>query len=502
MYSIKSVYLIFFSWWKSDFIYKLNTKISNKLFAKYLHSPLSFYYYKNSAQFIRNIFTETRIINYGTDAFLRLAVELLAILIITIVLFTIEPKATSIIFIIFCLFGIIFNQYFTKKIKRWGYNKQQFTAKIFQHLQQGFGSIKDVLLRGNQDYFKKKFDTNIVGVNNTSKYLMFIGEIPKNALEAIAVFLICILVLLSLNDLKDINSIIPVIGVFGAAALRVVPGVSRIIAIKQQIDSATPSVELLFNELKLTVEKNNFEINKNYNKEKIIFNNQIDIQKISYRYPNSKEDIIKNLSFRIKKNDCICFVGGSGIGKTTFIDIISGLIEPQYGKILSDGKNVFDNIENWKKLIGYVPQSVYLTDDTIKENILFGIDNKNINHENLERAVDYAQLNNFVKDLPEGLNYKVGEKGLSLSGGQIQRIGIARSLYTNPQILICDEITSALDRKTSEHLISCLNSLVGKITIIFISHSNAVINNANKIYSFEKGTDQETILVEKNKNDF
>lgn len=502
MYSLKSAYLIFFSWWKSNFIHKLNTNISNKLFMKYLHSPLSFFYYKNSAQFIRNIFTETRLLNLCTDAFLKLKVELLAILIIIFVCFIIEPRATSIIFIIFGLFGIIFNKYFSKKIKNWGYSKQQYTGKIFQNLQQGFGSIKDILLRGNQEYFQSKFNENIVGVNNRSRSLMFVGEIPKNALETIAVFLICFLILISINDLKDINSIIPVVGVFGAAALRIVPGVNRLISIKQNIDSATPSVNLLFNELKLPKEEKNSVIEKNYNKEKIIFNNQIDIKKISFKYPNSKENVIKNLSFTIKKNDCICFVGGSGIGKTTFIDIISGLITPQSGEILADGKNIFKNIENWKKLIGYIPQSIYLTDDTIKENILFGVEEKNIDQTNLSNAINHSQLNNLIKDLPEGLEYRVGEKGSSLSGGQIQRIGIARSLYTNPQILICDEITSSLDRKTSENLMNCLNSLVGKITIIFISHSNSVIKNANKIYSFEKGSNQETLLVEQNKNTF
>ena len=255
-----------------------------------------------------------------------------------------------------------------------------------------------------------------------------------------------------------------------------------------------PSIDLLYNDLKI----NNFSSikkgNENSNiRNKIVFEKEIEFKNITYRYPNSKTDVIKNLNFKIKKNDFICIYGGSGKGKTTFVDILSGLLEPNSGKILVDGREIKNNLDKWRTNIAYVPQSVYLFDDTIKNNILFQ-SSKSFDQNKLNYAIQSSQLQTFVNRQKDGLNYKVGDSGAKLSGGQIQRVGIARSLYLSPNILICDEITSSLDKQTESNIVSCLKSLSDKITIIFVTHRPSIFEDKIPTYLLDNDSEKNSVL--------
>ncbi len=503
VYFFKTIYLIFFSWWKSNFIFKMNNDISNRLFNKYIYSPYSYFFNRNSSEFIRNIYEESRYINQSIDGFFKMIIEIFSTLIILIVLLTIQFKITFFMIIFFGVFALTFNFIFSKKIKQWGFKKQNFVAKIFQNMQQSFGSIKEIILRGNQRYFSSQFMTILFNLNTQAKKLMFISEIPKNALETMAVILVCFVIFFSLQTTINLNELAPIIGLFGAAALRIIPAFNRIIANKQIIDSCYPSVNLVYEEIKDNKDySHKIENNENENKE-YKFENEIELQDIFYKYPEADSYVLQDLNLKIKKNECICIVGDSGSGKTTLVDILSGLLKPMSGKILLDGKQVSFCSQNWRKLIGYVTQSVYLTDDSIKKNILFGLNNgESIDQDRLDLAIKYSQLDTFINQIPEGIEYKVGENGMKLSGGQRQRIGIARTLYFNPKILVLDEITSSLDSDTSASLINCLNNLSGKITMIYISHNNQVINNADIVFKFEKDLNNKLKLIKKfNKND-
>ncbi len=496
LYAMKSAYLIFFSWWKSRFIYQLNNNIAKKLYSKYLYSELPFFLYKNSADFIRNIFTEARYLNVSIDGYLKFLVELFAIIIIIVALFIIDTKSTFITLGIFLAVALMFNKAYSKRIKKWGYAKQFHFSSILKTLQQSFGSIKEILIRGNQRYFQSQFQTNTESANQVGRNLMFISEIPKNVLEFLAVIFICVLFTFLFEGASNINNIIATIGVFGAAALRIIPGFNRLITGKQTIDSCVASVDILHKEL-IDKKTKNINLSKNQlNYDPVSFNNEIELKNVYFKYPQSKDYTLKNLNLKIKKNDIICLVGKSGIGKTTLVDLIAGLISPSEGSLKVDGKEILSSNYGWKKLIGYVPQDVYLNDDSIKNNIIFGFEENSINQENFDKAIKYAQLESLIKDLPKGIDHKVGENGSNLSGGQKQRIGIARSLYMNPKILICDEITSSLDENTSKDLLRCLNELSNKITIIYISHNNEIINSATKIYKFINDANKETILTQ------
>jgi ATP-binding cassette, subfamily B, bacterial PglK len=498
-YLIKSIYLIFFSWWKSNFILKINNEISGRLFKKYIYSPYTFFFSKNSSEFIRNIYSESRYINSAIDNFFRLIIELFSIVIIVAILLVIQLKSTLIMIAIFGSFLLIFNTFTSHRIKTWGFKKQHYVAKIIQNMQQSFGSIKEIILRGNQKFFSKDFDNLLFNVNEQARKLMILSEIPKNLLETITVIIISVLITTYSYSDDNIINLVPVVGLFGAAALRIVPGVNRLIACKQHLDACYPAVKLVHDELKEFnyVQEIKLDGATNTN-DNFKFEKEIELKNIEYKYPNSDKSIIKNFNLKIKKNDCICIVGKSGSGKTTLVDLISGLLEPVNGQILLDGKKVSLNNYKWKSLVGYVTQSVYLIDDTIKNNILIGANSSfEFDEKRFNSAIKNSQLDIFIDQIPEGINFKVGENGIKLSGGQKQRIGIARTLYTNPKILILDEITSSLDIKTAENLLKSLNNLTGKITTIYISHNDQVIKNANIVYEIEKDSQNKLKLSKK-----
>ena len=338
-YLIKSIYLIFFSWWKSNFILKINNEISGRLFKKYIYSPYTFFFNKNSSEFIRNIYSESRYINSAIDNFFRFIIELFSIIIIITILLVIQLKSTLIMIAIFGSFLLIFNTITSHRIKTWGFKKQHYVAKIIQNMQQSFGSIKEIILRGNQKFFSKDFDNLLFNVNEQARKLMILSEIPKNLLETITVIIISVLIITYSYSDDDINNLVPVVGLFGAAALRIGPGVNRLIACKQHLDACYPPVKLVHDELKdfNYAKEIKLEQGTNFN-DNFEFEKEIELKNIEYRYPNSDKSVIENFNLKIKKNDCICIIGKSGSGKTTLVDLISGLLEPINGQILLDGK--------------------------------------------------------------------------------------------------------------------------------------------------------------------
>tara|TARA_X000001036_G_C20646294_1_gene793141 strand:+ start:48 stop:1796 length:1749 start_codon:yes stop_codon:yes gene_type:complete len=498
IYFLKSAYLIFFSWWKSKFILQINNSISKRLFKKYINSPYSYFFNKNSSEFIRNVYGEARFINTFIDAVLKIFVETFSIIIILIVLFTINFKITFLTLILFGSFAIIFNFIFSNKIKNLSFKKQKYVAQTFQNMQQSFGSIKEIIMRGNQKFFSNNFNLSLTNVNLVAQFLMFISELPKNIIEVISVSIVCLIVFIGYENSKDFNVLIPTIALFGVASIRIMPAFNRLITNKQHIDSCYPSIRIIFDELKVEKDQISNQILKRDNDFDYKFENKISFENISFKYQNADSQIINNLNFSIKKNECVCFIGESGSGKTTLIDIISGLLTPDSGKIKLDDKEVSLSSHGWRKHVGYVSQSTYLIDDTIKNNILFGLnDDNSFDDQKFKKALRFSQLDKFIENLPDGTNYIVGENGVKLSGGQKQRIGIARALYFNPKILVLDEITSSLDDQTSQELLDSLNFLSGKITIIYISHNQKVIKNADIVFKLLKGEGGKSILKQK-----
>jgi len=488
----KTTFLIFFSWWRNDFIFKLDTSIHSSLYKQYIHSSLTFFSKKNSSSFTKNIINESKKIRVSIDAYLKIFTEIFIIITIGSILVFYQPLPSLFILIFFGFFGLIINKFLRYRIHKYGSENVIQWEKVFINLKDVFGSFKDIKIRNNYDYFFDKFYFHLKGALQTLKYLFIISETVKFLFELLAIIFFCLLVLLLINTNINPKDIIPALALFAAAAYRFLPGINRIIIYFQTIQSSKAAIDLLYKDLKRKKTKAN-----DTTKFKLAFKKEIIFKNVSYKYPKTSRNILKNFNFKIKKNDFICISGESGKGKTTFLDLLSGLIEPISGKIFVDKIDIHKKIRLWINNIGYVHQKVYLIDDTIKNNIAF--DGKKVNNEKINYAVKLAQLDKLIKNKKNGLNYSVGDDGSRLSGGQIKRIGIARSLYQMPQVLIYDEITSSLDKETEQSIIKTLVALTKKLTVIFITHRPDIVKgkNVTKYILSNKGNSTKLIKYKK-----
>jgi ATP-binding cassette subfamily C protein len=370
--------------------------------------------------------------------------------------------------------------------------KITLTGKIFKSIRETFSMIRFVKLKSKESYFYTNFKNAIVNFHLLNRNFSFFKEIPKNFLELIAIFLLGFVLLFKLQDESSIIDILPILGIYAAAALRIIPGVSRVLSLSQLIYYTGPSVQLLFPEL---INKNQSIDNLNFGSKKIKktdFESEITFNNVSYKYPDKENFAIKNLNFTLKKKDFICIIGETGIGKSTFVDLITGLIRPQEGIIKFDNKNIQDHLNDWHNLISLVPQRTVLVNDTIKKNITLQINDYD-NELKIKNAAKYSRLDKFIDKNDVGLDYLVGEDTKGLSGGQAQRIAIVRCLYDDPEILIFDEITSALDKDTSEELIKTFLNVLKDKTVIFITHSDLITVKADSVYKLETKEDQTSL---------
>ena len=293
---------------------------------------------------------------------------------------------------------------------------------------------------------------------------------------------------------------------FAVAAFRLLPSFNRITNFLSIILFNKPAVDAVYHDLK---EIEQIEKGTNYNEKENVKRTQlkkkIEIRNVCFHYPESEQKVLDMVSFEIKKNQSVAFIGPSGAGKTTLADILLGALAPTYGEIKVDGENINENLRSWQKNLGYIPQTIYLMDDTIKNNIAFGIEESEIDQKKLEEAIEKAQLRDFIEALPEGLETEVGERGVKLSGGQRQRIGIARALYNDPDVLVLDEATSALDNDTEKAVMEAIENLSGSKTLIIIAHRLTTIQNCDIVFEVKEGkvkkVDKDQVLKRGKEND-
>jgi len=478
VYIFKNFYLIFFYYWQNKFTFQIYKKISVSLFKSYITEPISFHFSKNSSELIRNVFQECKNFSVLVNSYLKLIAEFGILLSIVGILLFFEPKGTIIIILIISFCSLVFTKLTKKKIYKLGQIRQEASGEQLKMLQQGFGAIKDIKLKSAEAKFLNDYELVAQNYIKASYLQSTISEMPKIWLEVIFVISLSVFLLLLRLEGFEASEMFAFVALFAGAAFRIIPSVNRIIASLQSINFNRPSLEKI-SERNTNFDKSSFQ----QNSEAPFFNfkNEIKLENLTFSYNNQEKSVIKNLSMTIKKNDYIGIIGKSGVGKSTIIDIVMGLIKPNEGKVLVDNANIHLNIKGWQKRIGYVSQSIYLIDDTIKNNIAFGIEPHKIDNNLIEKVSKDAQILDFIKSLKNGFETKVGERGIKLSGGQIQRIGIARELYLQPELLIFDEATSALDKETELEFLNCLESLKNRKTIIFVSHRKSALKNCNKI---------------------
>tara|TARA_B100000989_G_scaffold72938_3_gene51240 strand:- start:74 stop:1792 length:1719 start_codon:yes stop_codon:yes gene_type:complete len=480
-YFIKTAYLVFFNYWKSKFIFDQNKKISLRLFKSYIFKPYLFHIQTNTSLLVRNL---NGVQNYvrNFDQIMGLLTEMVIALFLFVILFLYQPKLSLILILIIFIFVLTY--YFTinkisLRIGKESYNSNQ---KIFQSINQGLFAIKEIKLYGREKDFLKIFSKNIETYSDAYKIYETIQPLPKILLELVGVIIIIssIGILYYLGVSSD--EIIILVALIAAISFRIVPSFNRALIAVQHLKFYLP--------LANTIQKDllNFEESKIIKRGKnIIFEKKIEIKNLVFNYPEKDMKVINDLNLEINKFDTIGIHGSSGAGKTTLINILLGLLSPSKNSTYVDNKLVEFSDRAWQDKIGYVAQNVYLIDDTIKRNIAFGIDDDHIDINRLNTSIKLAQLSDYIETLDDKLDSKVGENGINLSGGQIQRIGIARALYNNPEIIILDEPSSALDENTENKILSEISNIKSNKTIIIISHKKSTLSICNKIFNFKNG---------------
>ena len=478
IFAIKSIYLTYKNWMQAKFVFALSGSLSQRLFSEYLYRPYLFHLQVNSAKLMQNIEREVSgFTSFSVNA-LMLMTELLVVVGLGALMFYVNTQAASIIIVLFFIYGGLMFFYYRNRLLVLGFQRQNFEGEARKSAQEGFGGIKEIKLFGVENYFMNQYKKPIKELISVNTKHQLSLEIPRIWIEFFVIFIFSVLMVLMIYQDLNIVGLIPTLGMFAAIAFRVMPSVSRILHSIQEVKYYSPSFKILFDEFSLVKDTNIVSPDVGL----FSFNKEISLHDVSYTYEGSDKKILNNVSAIIPKNSFVGFVGSSGVGKSTLLDVLLGLISPDTGSIKIDGRDIASNTTIWQKSIGYVPQAVYLTDSTIKSNIAFGVDESSIDNHLLKNAIESAQLQDFIDDLPDGAETVVGERGVKLSGGQRQRIGIARALYNNPEVLVLDEASSALDINTESRFLKTIKSLSGYKTIIFVTHRESVMNFCDQVY--------------------
>ena len=485
IYFAKSCFSVLLIWFQSKFAFELQASISNRLFNRYLHQPYKFYLNRNSSELFRNLTSEIEVFtNNGLMSTLTLLKESLVIIGITILMFLFEPQGTLIMIALASTFILAFNLISKRGSSRWGLERQYFENQRNKHLLQGLGGIKDIKIYGKEIPFIKSYQTNNSHNARINKNQTVVSQLPKVFLEFIVIITLSTVVVVIIKGGRSQMELIQILGLYSVAAFRLMPSINSIMGCIHGLFFAVPAIKTLGNEFSLlnedAVDLSGLEQNLTYNK-------NIELKNVSFSYITKGKSILSEVNLFISPKKFIGIVGQSGSGKSTLIDIILGLHRVESGEVLADGININKNPSLWRKHIGYVPQTIFLTDDTLKNNIAFGENEDEIDEKRLTQAIESSGLSLYINDLPEGLDTIVGERGVNISGGQRQRLGIARALYRNPSILIFDEATSSLDIETETLVMETINDLLGKKTIIMVTHKPSLLSSCDAVYQIKKG---------------
>lgn len=491
VFIFKNLYLILFHYAQYKVIFNQQVKLSRRLFQEYLSKPYSFHLQRNSAELLRNVNAEVPKVFQGImmSAF-QLLTELLVIICILTLLVITAPLATLAASVLLGGSVLLFFKTFKRKISKLGEQQQKVGGEMIRWVNQGLGANKEVKVSGREEFFINSYASQSQIQANNNRYMKILEKVPHVFIETLLVSIILLTMLIIILQSSNPAELVAIMALFSMAAFRLMPSINRVINMITAIKYSLPALEVIYDDLiengtgEDVIKKGTVSIINGDNR---TFQNAINLEKISYRYPEQKDFAIKHVSLTIPIGRSVAFVGESGSGKTTLVDIILGILQPQDGHVLVDGRKLKDLKGIWQQKIGYIPQFIFLSDDTIRNNVAFGLDKSQISEQEIWRALEQAQLKEFVNSLPEKLNTKVGERGVKLSGGQRQRIGIARALYHNPEILFMDEATSALDNETEREIMKSIEILKGHKTLIIIAHRLSTIEKCDTVFEIKAG---------------
>ena len=483
IYLVKSIFLAFLAWRQSVFVFGVRADISQRLFSEYLRRPWSFHLNRNSADLLNMLANETNVVTASAlQPGLIFISEALVLLGLCVLLTVAEGFDVLAVISVLGVAVMTFHSLTSRYVVELGKSRFNHESLRIQHAQQGLGSVKDLKLLGREEGFLSQYLIHNLGSTRSVKWQNFLQQLPRLWLEVLAVGGLAAVVIMLVEQGKSSQDTLITIGLLAMAAFRLIPSANRIIGAIQSLRYSRPAVTAICAELGQIGD-----IHLPTETKPFVFRHSISLVGISYRYPKANNDSLSNISLMIPRGSSVGFIGESGAGKSTLVDIVLGLLSPDAGSVRVDDTEIRNNLRGWQKLVGYVPQTIYLTDDTLRRNIAFGLSESEIDNAAVDRAIRAAKLDEFVKALPEGLHTMVGERGVRLSGGQRQRVGIARALYRDPEVLVLDEATSALDSSTEAEVMDAVDLLVGNKTVIVVAHRMSTVANCTRLFHLKNG---------------
>ncbi len=492
VFILKSIFLIFLLYIQYEFAFNKMRSFGTNLYKTYLCSPYTFHLTRNSSELINYVNNETYHLFMNVMLpFMQLLTEFILITLLVICLITVEPFGTLGAVLLISVFSVTYYQLIKKKVGEVGEIRQFHVTKMVQWIDQGLSGIKEIKVRGKEKFFIQNFNYHITGYTQGNKMALTLGSVPRLSLETVAVIAIVGLVIAGLSQGRSPGSLLSGITLFAVAAFRLLPAVNRMITALTEIRYNISSLDTIYHDIRNLHEQAQLNdgdrSSQNLDSDKISMRLSLKFRNVSFNYSQSEKSAISDLSLTIPKGQLVGIVGHSGAGKTTFIDLLLGLLSPTEGQILADGVDISTNLKSWRRNIGYIPQNIYLFDDTVRANIAFGYFPEQVDDRRVWKVLEAVQLKDFIAELPQQLDTSIGEAGVRLSGGQRQRIGIARALYHNPKLLIMDEATSALDNQTERAVTQAIERLSKDRTVIIVAHRLSTIQNCDAIYMMGQG---------------
>lgn len=505
IYIVKNVYLSILQNCILKFSYRTRKNLAVRLLKTYMAEPYTFHLNKNVAELQRSLQVDTNQFMLLVNGSLQMLAEITVCIVLGLYLFHTSHSITGIV-IVLLVVCVGFFLYISKKVTiRLGIQNQMYNAKLFQWVNQALGGIKEVKILRREEFFISSYEKNYEKLIWGARVNELLSAMPRYIVEAVCITGLLMAIVVKMfwgYQGNEVSDFIPQLAVCAVGAFRLLPSVGKMNAYANSIMYCKPSLDLIYNDLKQIEGCDEGMINRKQTEEKWNFEKEICLENITYRYPDAETPVIQNVNIVIPKEKTVAFIGSSGAGKTTLADIVLGLLPPEQGRVLIDGNNIYDDLDRWYRHLGYIPQTIYLSDDTIRNNVAFGIDEEKIEEKAVWDALEKAQIADFVKGLDKELDTLVGDRGVRLSGGQRQRIGIARALYHSPDILVLDEATSALDNETEQAVMESIESLQGSKTMLIIAHRLTTIRKADYIYEIVDGQavmrSREEVFGEKN----
>lgn len=486
VYLVKNAYLLFAKYVQLRFVFNNRLELSGRLMRNYMKKPYPFHLEKNSSEILRSVTSDVNNLYELVMDVIDLVSNLLIIAMLAVYLLYTDVMITLVVAALLGLCSYFYFAVMRRRTVDYGKQNQLYNGKMIQAVNQALGGIKEIKVLARENYFVRAYEENGRYYASSLKKSQFYRNAPKYLIETVCVCGVLATILIKLQMGADVQELVPQLSVFAMAAFRLLPSVNQVNNLLNGILFLKPSIDRIYEDLQEAgAKKNERPPERDYRR--LPAADAVRFEHVTFRYPGTEKEILSDLSVELPLKKSIGFVGSSGAGKTTFMDLLLGLLSPDQGRICYGDSDIRDYPDAWGHKLGYIPQSIYLADDTIRRNVAFGIPDSEISEEQVRRALEEAQLLEFVDGLEEGLDTMVGESGVRLSGGQRQRIGIARALYQQPEILVLDEATSALDTETEQAVMEAVERFRGRCTLLMIAHRTSTLENCDQIYRLEDG---------------